>query len=401
MQQQVLGRYALSLAMAAIAVALRWVLDPLLGHVAFYVTVYAAVAFCALVCGLGPAILSAILGFIGTFYWFVDPRHSLTFSRPSEIHGIIGFFFVCATLIVLGETNRRKRLALGRTIVALRSEVSERRRAQEDLRKTHEELERRVEERTNQVSEALALVKSEVTVRRRTEDQLRQLSIRLMTLQDQERRRIARDLHDTVGQTLAAVKMSAATVQQLAGSHVGILQALAELNSFADAALQEIRTTSYLLHPPLLDEAGIASAARWFVEGFARRSAIRAYCEISDGFERPPNNYELVLFRILQETLTNVHRHSGATAVAVRFSFSGRSFTLEITDNGNGIPQERLKAMAEATDGAGVGILGMRERVHELGGRFSIRSDSAGTAVTVDLPLKASRSEAQHNTTAA
>ena len=401
-QDFVLERYGVALTTAVLAVLLRWLLDPILGHVAFYVTVYAAVAYCAITCGLGPAILSAMVGFCGVFYWFIDPRHSLSLIRPSEIHSFVGFFLVCSVLIALGETNRRKQLELNRSIAALMSEASERERAESALRSAHHELDRRVQARTEELTQALARVESEVSVRKQAENQLRQLSLRIMNLQDEERRRIARDLHDTAGQTLAAIKMISATIQQIAADEPKILDLLAELNHFADEALQEIRTTSYLLHPPLLDESGFASAARWFVEGFGKRSGIQAECNIPEDFDRPPRNCELVLFRVLQEALTNVHRHSEATSARVSLQADDGLLRLDVSDNGRGIPSHRLEQLNDAAS-SGVGIDGMKERLHELGGRLEIQSGTTGTTVSVMLPAhRASASSvANHHTTSA
>lgn len=399
-RESVLERYAVALASAVLAVLLRWLLDPILGHVAFYATAYCAVAFCSIVCGVWPSILCALAGFTGVFYWFVDPRHALIIPR-SEVHGAIGFLIVCVVLIGFGEANRRKQFRLNRTIVALTTEANERARAEADLQRAHEILEQRVEERTAELSQALTKLESEIVVRKKAEEQLRQLSVRLMTLQDEERRRLARDLHDTAGQTLAAIKMISATIQQVASNSPDILRLLDELNSFTDEALQEIRTTSYLLHPPLLDEAGIGSAARWFVEGFAKRSGIRAECEIAGDFDRPPRNHELVLFRVLQESLTNVHRHSGASSAYVKLHLETGLIKLEIRDNGAGISEERLKKIRENTAGSGVGILGMRERVNELGGQLGIDSGPQGTMISVALPQKMAFTETRRGTSAA
>ncbi len=226
---------------------------------------------------------------------------------------------------------------------------------------------------------------------------MRSLSLHLMTLQDEERRRIARELHDTTGQTLAAMKMSIALIRATDGNRPELERLIDDLNALTDEALQEVRTTSYLLHPPLLDEAGIASAARWFVEGFARRSGIRVDCDIPDKMERPPRDCELVLFRVLQESLTNVHRHSGASAARVRLARDTDGFALEVGDNGKGISEERLHRFNAAVGNAGVGISGMRERVRELGGRLEIRSAKGttisgtainnGTTISVALPV--------------
>lgn len=384
--QFLLRRFSLAVAMAILAVLLRALLDPALGHVSFYATVYMTVAFCAMVAGLAPAVLNAMLGFCGIFYWFIDPRHSLSIPR-SEVHGVIGFSLVSLVLIALGVANRNKQLRLNATVLALTTEAAERRRAEQELQAAHSELEQRVRERTNELTQALKLLKEEISVRERAEDQLRRLSVRLMALQDQERRRIARDLHDTTGQTLSAMKMNIAMLQEMSHGRAESQELLSDLNSLTDAALQEIRTTSYLLHPPLLDEAGFASAARWFVDGFARRSGIQVSCDIPEELDRPPAHCELVLFRVLQESLTNVHRHSGASVASVVLVRDAGHLTLEVSDNGGGIPPERLARIREAADHSGVGVAGMRERVREMRGEFEIRSDSRGTTVSVRVPL--------------
>jgi signal transduction histidine kinase len=268
----------------------------------------------------------------------------------------------------------------------LTSEANERQRAEADLQRAHDQLENRVIERTGQLTEALVRLEREVFERKQAEDQLRQLSVRLMSLQDEERRHIARDLHDTTGQTLAAMKMTVALIQQ-AATDSDLLLLLDDLNALTDEAVQEIRTTSYLLHPPLLDEAGISSAVRWFVEGFAKRSGIQVQCEIAENLKRPPRNHELVLFRVLQESLTNVHRHSEASAATVRLNFSADNFVLEIADNGVGISEESLKRFRELASGTDVGLIGMRERVQELNGQLNVQSCTSGTTVTVTLPL--------------
>lgn len=373
--------------MAVLAVLLRELLDPVLGHVAFYVTVYIAVAFTVLVCGWIPALLTAAAAFLGVFYWFVDPRHSLALARPSEIHGIVGFSLVSAVLILLGETNRRKQLRLNQSITDLTLEGSHRKQAEDELKRAHDQLERRVEDRTAELSQTLAKLQSEVEVRKAAEERLRQLSVNLMTMQDEERRRIARDLHDTTGQTLSALKMSLALLQNQVEGAVSS-EIIGDLNSLADGALQEIRTTSYLLHPPLLDEIGFASAAQWFVEGFAKRSNIEVQCRIHRPKERLSKEYELVLFRILQEGLTNVHRHSGASLAEVAFQVEHTELELQISDNGIGFDEQKMQEVHKSGGSLGVGITGMRERVQRIGGRLEISSVAAvGTTLKVVLPV--------------
>ena len=385
--QRLATRYTVAALAGVLAVILRWALDPALGHVDFYVTVYIAVAYCAIVSGYAPAALTAVLGFVGIFYWFVDPRHSFGPARLSEIHGVVGFFLVSIVLVALGAANRSKQLRLNESIHALSSEISERQLAQRNLQPAHDELEHGVQARTQELSEALARLRDEMDVREHTEEQLRNLSLRVMTLQDEERRHIARELHDTCGQTLAAMKMSIALIRETEKPRPELQVLLDELTALTDSALQEVRTTSYLLHPPLLDEAGITSAARWFVEGFARRSGIEVQCEIAANIERAPRDCELVLFRVLEESMTNVHRHSGASAATVRLQRLGEQLQLEIQDNGKGIAEERLRSLDKSAGKIGVGITGMRERVHQLGGRLEIHSSGSGTTVCVALPL--------------
>ena len=384
--QRFLHRYAIAVITGVFAIVLRWLLDPVLGHVAFYVTIYIAVAYTALLCGSAPAIVSGVIGFTGVFYWFVDPRRASLLVNRNEIHGVVACFLVSAALIFLGATNRRKQMRLNDSILALTREAADRRHAEDELRQAHDELERRVVERTAALSKTLALLESEIEVRKQAETRLRHLSVRLMTLQDEERRRIARDLHDTAGQTLAAIKMSVALIKQIKDAPAALEPLLDDLNALADEALQEVRTTSYLLHPPLLDEAGIASAARWFVEGFARRSGIKVHCDIPDRMDRPPRDCELVLFRILQEGLTNVHRHSAATMAHIKLSRDTEGFHLQIRDDGKGISEDDLRRLEGSNNKSGVGISGMRERVGELHGTFEISALHPGTAIRVSLP---------------
>lgn len=383
---QIFQRYATASAMAILSVLLRAALDPALGHVAFYITVYMAIAFTVLLCGVGPAVLAALMGFLGVFYYFVDPRHSFSVIRQSEIHGIVGFSLMCATLIWLGNANRAKQLKLNQSVNELTKEAAQRRQAEAGLREAHEELEQRVEQRTAELSLALASLQKEVVVRKSAEDQLRNLSVRLMSLQDEERRRIARELHDTTGQSLSALKMSLGLLERDTYTGPANVQLLEEINRLADDVLREIRTTSYLLHPPLLDEMGFRSAARWFVEGFAKRSNIDVQCDIPQQMDRLPKESELVLFRVLQESLTNVHRHSEASMAAIAVRNDSEKVELRISDNGRGIDASKLNDIQSSHSNLGVGILGMRERARQLGGQLEIVSDRTGTTVTLVLP---------------
>jgi signal transduction histidine kinase len=302
---------------------------------------------------------------------------------------MIGFFLVSAVLMALGNANRRKQLLLNDTVAALKQEAQQRELAQRELRNAHDQLEQRVQQRTAELSEALSKLESEIEVRRQAEEQLRLLSVRLMTLQDEERRHIARDLHDTAGQTLAALKLGIASIGRVGNGLSGLFRIVDDLNALADDALREIRTTSYLLHPPLLDESGFASAARWFVEGFAKRSNIQLQLEIVEPAERMARNCELALFRVLQESLTNVHRHSRASVAAVMFTITDSQVQLVVHDNGRGIEEDSLQRFRETKGGVGVGIAGMRERIRELGGTLDICSGRFGTTVNVAVPVAA------------
>ena len=217
---------------------------------------------------------------------------------------------------------------------------------------------------------------------------LQKLSQRILKVQDEERRRVARDLHDSTGQTLTALKMGLAALEQKLKQDQSATDALSELAALADQALQEIRTTSYLLHPPLLDEAGFNSAAQWFVDGFGKRSGIEVRLDLATKHERMPISIETALFRVLQESLTNVHRHSGALAVSIRFQYQAETVMLEIRDYGCGIPMERLTRLREANSETGVGLAGMRERLNELNGKLEIESDCHGTSLRAIVPLR-------------
>jgi two-component system NarL family sensor kinase len=216
---------------------------------------------------------------------------------------------------------------------------------------------------------------------------LQKLTQRLLKVQDEERRRVARDLHDTVGQTMAALKMALADLQVRLQGNQPTAGVLCDLGALADQALQEIRTTSYLLHPPLLDEIGFTAAAQWYVEGFGQRSGIKASFDYVKGDERLPIAIELALFRVLQESLTNVHRYSGSPEVGVCFRHQHEMVVLEIADHGCGIPAELLVRLGEGGSVTGVGLAGIRERLEELSGTLEINSTVLGTSLRAVVPL--------------
>jgi len=228
-------------------------------------------------------------------------------------------------------------------------------------------------------------ISTDITSRKRMEDAARSLSARILTLQDHERRRIARGLHDSLGQYLAALKMN---VDMLSAANPNPLAL--ECLEIIDKCIAETRTVSHLLHPPLLDEAGFGSAARWYVEGFALRSGIKVSLDLPRELCRLPREAETALFRALQEGLSNVHRHAGSSRVDIQISADHELIRLQIGDNGRGIPTERLQRLNEDAAEAGVGIAGMRERMRELGGSLDIDSDSSGTRLRIAIPVRKS-----------
>jgi PAS domain S-box-containing protein len=224
----------------------------------------------------------------------------------------------------------------------------------------------------------------DVTARRHAEDALRRLSARLLGIQDQERRRIARELHDSLGQYLAGMKIA---VDMLSSRSPERDPLLAECGEILDKAIAETRTLSHLLHPPLLDEAGFASAASWFVAGFSQRSGISVSIDMPPDLPRLPDAVEIALFRVLQESLTNVHRHSHASFAEISVEADAEQVTIEIRDHGRGMPSEILERFENESSRFGVGLAGMRERIHELGGALEISSDPHGTVVRATVPL--------------
>jgi two-component system NarL family sensor kinase len=241
---------------------------------------------------------------------------------------------------------------------------------------------------------ALSHAQLESVILERTAE-LQRLSQRLLKVQDEERRKLARDLHDSTGQTLAALKISVSFLQEKCKQDSSTLGVVSEVAALADRAIDEIRTMSYLLHPPLLDEVGFLCAAEWYVEGFAKRSGINVTLDLATDRVRLPMAVEIALFRVLQESLTNVHRHSGASQVSVSFQRQSETAILEIRDFGRGIPAERLAQFRETSAEAGVGLAGMRERLNELDGELEIESVGHGTSVRALVPLPATARFAQ------
>jgi PAS domain S-box-containing protein len=222
----------------------------------------------------------------------------------------------------------------------------------------------------------------DTTERRQAEENLRDLSGRLLHAQDEERRRIARELHDSAGQLIAALSINLGRLTREANKiGADAVEIVRQSAALVDELSTEVRTISYLLHPPLLDEVGLVPALRGFVEGFQERSRIKVDFEIAEDFGRLSQDAETTIFRMVQESLTNIHRHSESPMASIRISRGEEQVRLEIQDRGKGIP-----AGKQSPGDAGVGIRGMRERVRQLGGKFEIRSSQEGTVVLAELP---------------
>jgi signal transduction histidine kinase len=256
----------------------------------------------------------------------------------------------------------RSALLARRRQYEVRDHLQQRTVAEDALRRAHDALESLVEQRTAA---------------------LRRLSVKLLSVQDEERRRIARELHDSLGQDLTAAKISLDMLAQESDSSSAYLQ---EARILVDRSISDTRTLSHLLHPPLLDEAGFVSAARWYVEGFGRRSGITTQLYLPEHTYRRSRRIETALFRILQEALTNVHRHSGSRTVDVRVDGDDTRVVLTVRDFGMGVPREVLDRFWK-TGNVGVGLAGIRERLKELGGSLEIESNLDGTILRATIPL--------------
>jgi len=366
------GRYGVAILTAILALLLRGLLTPVLGTADPYHTVWAAVVFAAWYCGVGPAILTTLMSAVGVWYWFIPPEHSFMVADPKlQLTGMAGFLLLSAFIIALGESNRQSKIR-SEMEIRERTQTEQRLRARErELEALHSALADRVEERTTELNAAIA--------------GLRQLSARLLQAQDDERRRLARELHDSVGQLLAAIAMNIQTVRSTSLEPVAAAAA-AENAKLIEQISSEIRTISHLLHPPLLDEVGLASALRWYINEFSSRSKIAVNLEIAGDFGRLSHDMEIAIFRIAQECLTNVHRHSGSETGEVRLARDRDRVWVEIRDSGKGIPLEKQLALSSSQ--GGVGFRGMRERIQQLGGQLEVQSDEHGTIVKATMPVE-------------
>jgi len=471
-------KYALGVLAAIAALLLRRLLDPFLGAENPYHTAWAAVAFSAWYCGMGPAIVTVVITLLGVWYWFLAPYDTFALHSRAQVFGMVGFLAVSAVMVLFAETARRSAIKRGQTA--------------EQLKIIHDELEERVRERTAElelsrealrqktaqaVEQAAMLdsandaifvrsaadtisywnmgaqrlygwtkdevlgrsandllhsqfpipldeikqmerwegelrqkkrdgswitvasrwttlrdnnnnptgwleINTDVTIRKQAEEATRSLTARLLTLQDEERRRIARELHDSLGQYLAALKMS---LDSFPSSNMQQAAIVSECAKIVEQCLSETRTVSHLLHPPLLDEAGLGSAIRLYSEEFSRRSGIAVNLAVAPDLKRLPADLEIALFRAVQEGLTNVHRHAEASTVDIRLTVDSGRIRLEIRDNGRGVPRGKLDRLAERA--TGVGLAGMRERFREFGGTVEVKSGKAGTGLNITTPI--------------
>jgi PAS domain S-box-containing protein len=267
--------------------------------------------------------------------------------------------------VIYDSSNRPK------SMMGVCRDISERKSSEKALWDAHEQLETRVKERTSELDHA--------------QERLRVLSARLLQMQDDERRRIARELHDTAGQILVALNLNLVPVEEeLRKANSRLVGPIGESLHLIDELSKDLRTMSHLLHPPLLDEAGLQSAVRWYVEGFAERSKIKVDLRLDPGLGRLPAELETAMFRIVQECLTNIHRHSGSSFASIVITRDARVVTIEIRDRGKGMAKPIR---------AGVGLQGMGERVRQLEGHLEIESGSGGTRVTAIFPTDDASSE--------
>jgi signal transduction histidine kinase len=345
------GRYVVAVLVTAVALVLAQVLASLFGDALPYAAVFPAIAFAAWCCGVGPTILAVVVAVAAVKYWFLPPIHTIGIVTARQALDIIVLVLASGIIAALGELRRRENHA---------------------LRCAQGELEERVRQRTVQLDIA--------------NQGLRELTARLMQLQDDERRRIARELHDSVGQTLAALSMNLTAIEGDIKRLNQTAKTLADSSALVQEMNKEVRTISHLLHPPLLDEAGLVSALRWYTDGFTQRSQIAVELEIAEDFGRLSRELETGLFRTVQECLTNIHRHSGSPTARICLTRFDHEVRLQIKDQGVGISGEKLEQMASSAT-PGVGIRGMRERLRQLGGSLEIDCDRGGTVVEARLPL--------------
>src|SRR5258706_180389 len=272
-------------------------------------------------------------------------------------------------------------------LIAVAEDISKRREWQDALKKSEAKLqhltgnlERRVAERTRELATKNAEMETQTEL-------VHELSARLLQAGDADRRRIARDLHDSAGQTLTAVGLNLAAIERETKVVApDVASTAAESRMLVKQLIEEIRTLSYLLHPPLLEESGLIGAISWLADGITKRSQIDVKLELADEIGRLPQDLELAEFRIVQECLANVYRHSGSKSATIRLNRDLQKLMLQVEDEGRGMSPEQLRALQ--TSGSGVGLRGIQERIRPFSGSFDIQSDRHGTRIEVKFPLR-------------
>jgi signal transduction histidine kinase len=318
---------ALAVAATLVVLLTCHALSPLGGSTLPYILLFPVIACSAWYAGIGPSLVTVFLALAGARYWFIAPLHSFRIPDAAQSISMAAFLFASGAVIAMGEARRRQN---------------------EKLQKGQADLEERVKERTG-------------------------------------------ELHDSVGQMLAALNMNLSTVRVDIERLTKTAEALTDSESLVQEMSKEVRTISHLLHPPLLDEAGLSSAVRWYIDGFAQRSNIEVVLDFPDDFGRLSREAETAIFRVVQECLTNIHRHSESSIAKIRFRRLDGQVVVEVQDKGKGISSDKLAEMA-AEGTPGVGIRGMRERLRQLGGDLEINSNHSGTGIIARLPVKESAS---------
>ena len=300
-------------------------------------------------------------------------RNNLLMSDRQRIFGLRkdgSEFYIAASISKLN-------LAGEPIFTVMCNDVTEAVHAEEQLRRSHEELELRVSERTAALEATNEFLQMEIQERKRGEEEIQDLSRRMMRVQEEERRNLARELHDGATQNLVTLALHMGRMSR--DPHSISSAVLEEWMRLAEQGANELRTVSYLLHPPLLEELGLSMTLQGYIEGFAKRTGIQVTLKRQGDLDNLGFDIELAVFRILQEALSNVHRHSGSVTATVQISYDGQILRLQIADQGRGIPPGRGRS--------GVGLGSMRERARLLKGRLAIETGNTGTTVTVELPV--------------
>jgi signal transduction histidine kinase len=340
-----LGPYTTAFVAVVFALLVRAIMHPFVesqesSTFMAYTTFMVATAFAAWFLGLGPALLTISLGLAVGDFFFTPPMFSFSAFSEKNLPETITYLVACCVFVLIGIAKQKSTGLL--------------------------------------VEKNIQIEKANV--------RLREMSAHLLRAQDEERRKIARDLHDSVGQYLGAIAMALAPLlQRVKELPSDVPERLEQAIEITKTCASEVRTISHLLHPPLLEEMGLSSAVRWYAEGFAERSKIEVQLDVPDDLGRFGADIELALFRVLQESLTNVHRHSGSKVARITVGSDTHRVWLDVRDHGKGIPHKQGRLAFRP----GIGTSGMQERIHELSGTLELTSDHTGTLVRAVIPLPA------------